>query len=391
MVDSSNESDRNESRTISRRKILKSATVSGAISVGGFSGATVTAKTSSRDVRIVTARGGVNHEAIETKKVPKKWRQHELATRKVVREIQNEFMDYDIVESISRGVSGQKIQGQDYSEIWIEYDQNAAKSEVEALPSTLEEAGISVPNSVKVSTIRKNAVPGNAEPVCSGEFTDDPLPGGLWCDGVNTGGSGTAGYRIHNSDGEYILTANHVASDGCEVDSHDLYTWNGDHVGPIVDGHAVHDYAIVEPDGSGVTGISDAIWHNGGDKVWISGYKNKSGCEDLKGKTGAVKKQGHTTGYQEGTLQNVDECEWGSNGCIRMDCEGVDVKVETAHGDSGGPIWDDASDGARVITQASLAKGDTIGTASCNGSDIWARCVGFATYTIMNNQPYAMG
>lgn len=392
---------------INRRKVMKSLGAGGITMVPGATASV--AGNVGRQVRIVTARGGPKDEPIETRKVPVKWVQHNKSLRSLNKAVAEQFGHLDHVQSVYLGGSSQSTDGLVFQEQVIEATPDATQEEVESLPGTLSEAGVKVPSDVTIENIRveqAGSVPTLTGCEDAGTLTKDPYPGGLYIKPVNNDGRGTAGFRVYHDDGtEYVLTSNHVVAqtgDGsCDVssDSVKAYEHQDDLIGPVTDGHALHDWALVDAanytnidDSHDVTDISNEIWHNGGDTVTIGGYWTMSGLGTIMDVNGAAKKQGVSTGYTEGTLRGKNVWNADQNGCYRSDFNGVKVEAEAVEGDSGGPLWSESNAEAKIIGFTVLKGGSTLYTESCSGNEVQEYALGYSAGPIIsNNSEYHIG
>jgi hypothetical protein len=317
--------------------------------------------------------------------VPVKWDNHNHAIWEVHNEIGPGLAELPFVFDVYLGRAEQTIGGLGYLQYVIEVLESASEEEREQLPEDLEETGADIPDDLVVSSIRMEETSGDAEALtCAGQISPDPYHGGIVLNGQ---GFGTSGYRMTDGSNEYMMTANHVVASSCNVDTgFTPEALNGDDIGPVQDGHAVHDWAVFGVDRSGgITDLSNKIWYNGGFTTNVTAYKTQSGLNNLIGQSSQVWKQGQVTGFHRGVLRGIGSCAIGPNGCIRMDCSGVRAEVPNGAGDSGGPLWDQ-DNGAHVISQISLGTQDTNNTI-CN-TDIKKYVHGWPTYKVVNNNPY---
>lgn len=373
--------------SFTRRQFLQTSGVS---AVATFASRPTLGKVD-RKTRIVTARGGVNHEVRQTTKVPKIWRSHELEMRNITKSLAELYLDNKFVISVGRVASDTQIGGFTATQPEITVANSTTQSETDTIPESLSDIGIDSQNTL-VDQIKIRTDSGDGSPVCEGFTTVDPYPGGIaiYSDGDEWGG-GTSGYRMYDDYDTYILTANHVLTSDCDLSTNYAEAYDGSIIGPVVDGHKYHDWALVRADSIDISSIAGYIWYDGGNRAWIDGYKTQSGLETLVGESSAVRKQGKTTGYQYGTVVGMNN--WYTADCFSMDGDGVGVEVDTAKGDSGGPIWeyDSANDVAYVITQASYGVNKS-GTVSCHSThDLYKKCHGYAAYKIVNSNPYYIG
>jgi hypothetical protein len=336
------------------------------------------------ETEIVTARSGPENSPEATAMVPVKWHKHNQAIWDVHNEIGPGLAELPFVFDVYLGRAEQTIGGLGYLQYVIEVLESATEEERDQLPDDLKETGADIPDDLVISSIRKQETSGEAKPLnCSGQFSTDPYHGGLMLNGK---GVGTSGYRMTDGSNEYMMTANHVVASGCNVDiGFTPDTITGDGIGPVHDGHKVHDWAIFGVDqSSGITDISNKIWYDGNYNTSIDGYKTQSGLNQMIGKNGQVWKQGQVTGFHKGVLRGTGS--WGGTGCILMDGKGVKVEVPTGEGDSGGPLWDQDSGNAYVISQISVGVEET-NNYICN-TVIDKYVHGWPTYMVVNHNPY---
>lgn len=376
-----------------RRSFMKGI---GAGTVGLLtSGVSIVAGSTDGNVRIVTARGGPKNEVRDTQKVPSKWLANEQAIDTVHRKLRKKLLANDSVQAVYLGVSDRTDGGVYYSEPVISVKYDASQAEFDRLPDSLAEAGVDRPKQAVVSGIQKERSRQPRHGNCTGTAHPYSFDGGLY---VSPGsGYGTGGFRMYNDGKEYLLTARHVAVDGCTIDtSAKLYDKNNELIGTVADGHKNHDWVVVKCDSS--RNLSNDIWYDGGKNIAVSGHKTNNGLKALKGQTDAVQSQGVTTGYTTGTVTGQNFT--GSNTdaphyCTRFIDNGVRVRTDSSKGDSGGPTWEPQDDGtAHVVTFLSLLYGNTTGTTSdCGGgtNDVWSARVGWPIWRIVNNNPYNVG
>jgi len=353
----------------------------------------------SRSTRIVTDRAGLQNEAVQTRRVPKKWLNHERAVRRINKKVGRTVQNKEFVKSIYIGGASKSTDGLLYAQLVIEVNEKATESQVDALPRSIEEAGVSAPADMEFTDIRIERTEGEYKKACAnGNFANDPYPGGIYIESPNTVGRGTSGYRMTDGSQEYIISAAHNFA-SCEIDTsvkaraHHGGDGTYPEIGTVADGHKVHDWALIEPSSTDIDDIEKKIWHGEGNnesdgaKTTVGAYKTKDGLSAIKGQT--VWKQGTTTGYEGGTFKGYSS-NANNLGCIRMDWGGARAAINTAKGDSGGPMWDyvmkDGSEVASVITQIALRTGSVI--ASCNGTDVYEYGVGWPTFRIVNNTGY---
>lgn len=381
------EDNRNSSRSgngdshsnIGRRSILRvGASAVAAPTIGGV-------VTGAEETEIVTARSGPASPE-ETATVPVKWHNHNQSIWEVHNEIGAGMAELPFVSDVFLGRAEQTIGGLGYIQYVIEVLESATEEQRDQLPDDLEETGADIPDDLVVSSIRIEETSGEVEALtCSGQFSTDPYHGGLMLNGQ---GVGTSGYRMTDGSNEYMLTANHVVASGCNLDTgFTPETITGDDIGPVQDGHKIHDWALFGVDqSSGITDISNKIWYDGNYITSVDGYKTQSGLNQMIGQNGQVWKQGQVTGFHKGVLRGIGSWARGPNDCIRMDGAGVRAEVESGAGDSGGPLWDQDSGGAYVISQISIGVEDT-NNYICN-TELDKYAVGWPTYKIVNNNPY---
>lgn len=385
--------------SVSRREALK------AVGVGslGYTINTDVVSAVEPKERIVTDRGGMDDKPIAKEKVPKRWHAHEIEMRRVydtafqkISGIRKERGLKQYIHSMALEGSDVTVDGYVATQPTVEISDSAPQGIENSLPRDLPSLGISPRDRALTDEIRYERRSTESALTCGGvDFeTSDGYFGGIVIDTEN-GEDGTSGYRVYDSDNEYILTANHLFSGKCSDNSEGKAATqtNGKAIGTVSDAHAYHDWALVKNADSSPTSLTNEVYHGGNDYYKIAGYKTRDGISSLVDSRDEAYKCGSGTGEERGTIRSYNQ--GGFTGCPKYDKDGVRTEVNNAVGDSGGPVYDliDCGSGeckASIIHNMSKGKKDT-GNTACDGDTIFKYSVGWPTYKIVNNTSYAVG
>lgn len=374
----------------SRRTILKSSSV-GALGLFALHN-TPNFKTSDRNTRIVAARKGVKAEPAHTKKVPKKWLQHQETMRTVTGQLQKQFWNKPFVGSISYTATDRMIDGVYYSEPEIAVRPGTTNYQLSQLPDSLDHIGVSQSDSLVGSNIkirRMNGEPVTANVDCYPGVTSHFFPGGLEIRDASTSEYGTGGCRATDGSNDYLYTANHVVADACHIATGWIQDADGDSLGHGADGHKTHDWLMINDDS---TSYSDYIWYEEG-VTRVDGYATQNGLESIQGQTGTLKFQGIISGYQDAHVKGGGASFGGPNGCVKWFGSATKIGMPDygREGDSGGPFWWPTSSGNYVVTV--LSSMEIAGNYSgCSVSGKKGRPLyGYPFWRIANNTRFTIG
>lgn len=412
--------ERNGSST--RRDALRM--ISGGIGVSGLANAALpVAGKADRSKRVVIARGGLQDEPIATQKVPKEWLKHENAIESVEEEIFEQYSNDERVVGISLVSSDKSILNYSLSKVSLKLDSAHLSGPAEevlssdtVLPSTLDEASVDVPQSVKTTEIEVEVRQGEPTALCAGDYTTDPFRGGLFVsnEDVSPGEDKTdrsyftSGVKIFHTEeyDTYMYTANHPLAPGQQVgegdtncvkgDGEKVYDYQGNLIATGTDkAHVGHDWILAKLDESMSTYITSGILQDGetpeDNRTQISGYLTKEGIGTINSTNEEVIKFGATTGYDSGEI--LGRNEYYNAGCFGYIFTGVKTDTRTAGGDSGGPIWAEVNGDAAILSV--VHGGDSppgAGYPGCNGAtmDKVPKPIGYPMWRVINNNPFAL-
>lgn len=380
-----------------RRAVLRTvgATTTGNLLTGNVVGG------AGNNIRVITTRGGPNHEPRATTKVPRRWREAEIGVEDAVSDVFNYVQNegFDFVLSVSSRITDNQIAGRNSSRVCITVDEAASDAKHEKLPDSIEDVGVNSSHGVPTNIII-NEEPDDAGPVsCEGFKTATTFKAG-WrvmspenSDGVRE--RGTAGFPLHDGTEQYMLTANHVLTPKSTCyDGIEGYDWDENFIGPKDQVQQDHDWgAIGLNNNSYPDSFADEIWYDGGKTATVVGVKSDDGVRDLKSNSTIINSQGCVTGLTEGTI--TDNNTFFIQGCYAGD--GNDIKSKgtsdqyVAKGDSGGPIFTIDSNGdAHAITINARGQ-DKAGDHSCGNTQAYSKNHGYSIEAIINNNSYTIG
>lgn len=312
---------KSRSPTLSRRQLIKG--VVGAATTGSLAAAKIPTPAGADDtVRIPTVKKG--DRVLKWKEVPRGWREQTLQARRSLKSIKNQFLGEKGIEGIGLSRWEQAKYG-DYTGflISVEVDHNRFSG---SLPNVYE------------GTPVESREPRNFERTCYNYSDFDPIPGGVTVesgDPVNgVDKLGSTGFEVNDRYGNpRILSANHVWG-LCDYNVGKEVYQNGNFIGSVYQSDEKIDTALIEVETDKT--ISANIKEPSNTRS-ISGYKNKSGIEELYGSNSNISKMGVTTGKNEDVITEIEYSD--GQDCIDYAGEGIETAHDVATGDSGGPIY----------------------------------------------------
>lgn len=400
--------------------------IGGGIGVSGLANAALpVAGKVDKTKRVVIARGGLQDEPIATRKVPKEWLKHEDAIESVEEEVFEQYSDDERVVGASLVNSDKSIGSHSLSKVSLKIDPSSISGTADgwsssdtSLPSTLEEAGVDVPQNVKTSSIDLEIREGEHTPLCAGDYTTDPFRGGLFVSNeqVSSGEEKTdrsyftSGVKMFHTEeyDTYMYTANHPLAPGDQLGDGENNCVKGD--GEVIydyqdnklatgtsKAHVGHDWILAKLEESMSSYITSGIMQDGetpeDNRTQVAGYLSKEGVKTVMSDEGPskVEKFGATTGYDDGEI--LGRQVYYNEGCFGMIYSGVRTSTRTADGDSGGPIWVEIDGDAAILSLVHAGEVDPIGTyPGCNGSDMdkVPEPIGYPIWRVINNNPFAL-
>ncbi|WP_250137890.1 hypothetical protein, partial [Halorientalis salina] len=114
-----------------------------------------------RRTRIVTARQGDHHEPAETKKVPKKWLQHQEQVRKVTENLAKSLKDNDQVGIVSYVPSNKTINDLIYSAPEISVLPGTSNEKRRELPESVNKTEVSASSKLQQTAIKTREMEGD--------------------------------------------------------------------------------------------------------------------------------------------------------------------------------------------------------------------------------------
>lgn len=376
--------------SLRRRSILKSSGV-GAFGLFGLRNI-LNFKSVDRTTRIVAARKGVKAEPIHTKKVPKKWLEHQKEMRKITEQLRKKFENTSFVDSISYVATDRMEGGVYYSEPEIAVHPNATDDQLDQLPDSLGQTRVNQSNALVGSDIKVRRMEG--EPTlmnvdCYRGVAPHPFRGGIEIRDGNRDVIGTGGCKaIDNNGGEYLYTANHVVANSCNIGTGGITDADGDYLGHGADGHKTHDWVMVNDNS---TSYSDYIWYEEG-SARVHGYATQPGLESIQGQRGTLKFQGVISGFQDAYVKGGGASFSGPNGCIKWFGSATKLGVPDyfRQGDSGGPFWWPTSDGNHVVTVLSAGEARHSYSGCGISGQAGRPAYGYPFWRIANNTKYTI-
>lgn len=383
------------SNNTTRRRTLKAI---GATTTGLAAFETPSVGRLPRNKRIVVVRGGSNDEAILTKKVPARWLAHERALKRVQKRVVREYLDEENVVGGALVNADRSVDGFSFSEIQIELVEGASEADLQRLPDSIEETDVAVPSDVVVSSIRKRRREGELSlHGCYGDHAwTDSFYGGQRIS--SSSGIGTSGFRIYHQNKltYFMMTANHVLAPGNQLKDPtnctggkgvDAYDWDSDLVGTGTgENNVEHDWILMKEQ---TKSFGRDILISETNLRQVDGYVNDDGISTLQSNNSTVEAFGNATGYESGEI--TESGKYVSGGCIFMSFKGVQTSINTAPGDSGGPIYADWDGGVTsVIGMKLLGTGDSWTITVCGGDEVSAdpSTITYPVWRIINNNPY---
>lgn len=375
--------------TIHRRSLLKSSGV-GAFSLLGLGLGNISHfKTVDRTTRIVAARRGVKAEPIYTKKVPKRWLNHQKAIRNVTEQLWKQFGEKSFVDSISYSATDRMEGGVYYSEPEITVRPDTTDDQLSALPDALEQTQATRSHALVGSDIKVRRMNGEfvaADVDCHDDVTALPFHGGIEIQDASRDMTGTSGCRATDGDSQYLYTANHVVADACHIGTGWVNDTHGDPLGHGANGHKTHDWVMINEK---ETRYSDYIWHNDG-LAKVHGYATQDGMESIQGQKGTLRFQGKVSGYQDAHVKGGGATKIGS--CMKWFGSAIKIGMPDygRQGDSGGPFWWPTSSGNHIVTV--LSGVETTGSyTGCGLSGLKGRpAYGYPFWRIANNTKFTI-
>lgn len=142
--------------------------------------------------------------------------------------------------------------------------------------------------------------------------------------------------KVKTSSGNVgLMTAYHVIGGDCGNDiSGDAADQSCTKWGNVIDYDDDVDYAVIEPDSS--YDAERKIREPDGTEYEIAGHYGETTICDFAANGTYLRKVGTSTGLHEGRVQN---CHVQRSSCPSLDGHGVETSIETAGGDSGGPVY----------------------------------------------------
>ncbi|NHN42980.1 hypothetical protein G9C85_15270 [Halorubellus sp. JP-L1] len=398
MVSSNSDSEQTKRKTAfeskrTRRESLKQLSAVSPVMVAG-SEKTITDKINSlfnRRTRIVTGRTGPKGDPVATRKVAKKWLQHQRAVREVTDSLRQKLESNPPVGSVSYDATTNMINGCYTAAPTISLVPSASPDAMALMPKTVEEAiGRSDSRLLheEIQIRKMNGQFRNTDVDCYRGVTSSPFKGGLQIKDNDSTSVGTAGFPVYDGDfNHYMYTANHVIRDDCEVPTGDLVTdADSDALGFVDNGHKTHDWIVI---GDRYADYSNYIKYDEGEQS-IDGYASQNGMDSIQGTRGTCKMQGITSGYQDCYVKGGGASYAWPGSCVKMFGSATKMGVPDSErdGDSGGPIWwEDGSD--------NLVVGNITGTetkdftfSSCGGGEGGSPMYTYPFWRVANNTSY---
>lgn len=300
---------------LERRKFIKS------IGVGGIAAVGFPKKIAfGRDDTVEIVTDVLNDSSIHTKKVPKEWYELVERSRRIKRELSNEFSSE--IHSVVRKYSDNQIGVHRVPFLEIRTEREISVPE--------EIGGVSIEITDDIPDLIRE---------CD-DSTSTCLPSGTSISRSSWGGTdGTLGPSIHYNDGtrdfKGFMTAAHVVTDDwCTfIEGETMYdgTFWGDLVGTVERWSWIQDYAVLKANGDydprgSLVNESPTTW----------GYITKDGIEDMASTGEEVRKFGQATCMTEGPVLGIGD---HVDACGGERFEAIELNYSSDDGDSGGPVY----------------------------------------------------
>ena len=297
-------------------------------------------------VQIPTVKHG--DTVVNWKQVPKSWYEHVQHSRKVRKDIKNDFFHKDGVRAVLLARWDKTFDGK-----------NGLLIEVEVDPETYDD---SLPHERNGIPVREIDAPDRILKNCCHHEDFDPVPGGVAVQTEN-GGVGSAGFCVENENGDRrLLTANHIWGT-CEDNTDGELNQHTDKFGKVRTIDKDTDYALVEP--TSEEGLVYEVFVNGL-RYRVSGWKTQDGVSDMISTEENAYQTGATTCTTEGPIKGQGDV--ASASCVDFENHGIKADIGVAEGDSGGPFIDlveyNGNQYAAIITHQSF--GGTSSTITCH-------------------------
>lgn len=372
-------------RIANRWSFIKGIGIGAAVPMVGVSAG------SGRRTRIVAGRAGHDHEAIYTKKVPKRWLKHQKSIRNITDNLSKEFLDLDHVGSVSYVVTDRTQDGVRFSQPEIAVKPGTSQAKKDSLPDSVDKSPVSTNSDlaftdIKIREMNGELITQNVD--CYRGVTDSTYQGGLEAQDSDSNSLGTSGFKVWDGDdNEYMYTANHILNDGsCDVAGAGMHDANGDPLGKTVDGHKTHDWVTISDES---TSYDNTIEYEEG-VVKIDGYATQAGMESISGQKGTLKFQGIISGYQDAHVKGGGASQIA--GCIKFYGSAAKIGMPdyAREGDSGGPYWWPTDEGDLVVGVHSAGEKEDP-YQGCNVSGYTARpCYTYPFWRVANNTNYTV-
>lgn len=342
-----------EDRATNRRKVLRTLG-SGAMLTSAIGGRAVAGDDA---VELVVSRSpdGVH----QTKAVPESWADHWTHAERVNDAAQSDWMSEPGIKTIGLSRSEQRYGGKPGFRIRV-----GVTDEFEGrLPESRE--------GIPVEVVRESPVDYGG---CGVTKDTNDIPGGVSMETSDDDGDcdqsfGTLGCKVSKDGSDYMMTACHIYGGGQDpcpsgISGGESAYHMGDYFGEVAEWDEEEDWLLLDTDDYET--FDDQIWDPGaGERVDMVAWFTEAGVADLISTDELVRKIGVTLGREWGYVEQKSiSSGWD---CVDWDGEGVEVDIDFAQGDSGGPVWDKGDDGNGImITHSCQLSGTKIDETDCH-------------------------
>lgn len=361
-----------EDTNSTRRGVLKS--VGSGFGLTAVSGGNPFSTTSTRKVRITTVRSG--DEALERKKVPKRWWQQMETAEKVQRNLERKWQKAPGtgVKDVSLATRPKTVGGRRAGAVSVSVDpetgaQVEVPDRVDGVELNVEDYEQGELESCPASDCDQQRYDESHSYVPGGVKTERDIPDSQYYSVATTT------CRVYDSNNNpYMMHCAHQfgACDSSSMNDEVAYQAY-QKMGSVLAYDLSMDFAVVsESTDSEINGLSGTVENAAGD---VLGRVTKSGLKDLMSNQTEVYKSGQRTCRTSGVVDEINQSN--SLDCASDDDNYVDCTMETCQGDSGAPYYAEKWDPTMKEYYTAI-----IGVHSRGGA------IGCAAYRIHNDWGY---
>lgn len=300
--------------------------------------------------------------------VPKTWVQHKNAVEKVADRLSDKLRDKPGIGEVGITAAPEKFSGK-----------RGFQVEVGVVP---DEVKTELPDHSSGVPIRSFEYEPN-EPLCYNHCYSEVL-GGVQIYDKSRGFGGTIGWRVGDSSGIYVITAEHVVPDG-EV--HQACGGFTSKIGEVRMSNSNMDISVVEITNNMNIEAEISVDENN-DKIPIGGWVAEGGIASrVSDWFDQYHAYGRTTGETSGGLDKYHIDDSYHYKTPSYNGHGVRGTANSAKGDSGGPAYDMAGGEAyltHIVTHGDPKAGEESGN-NCDNNNEFKKAIGAATYEIDNH------